>query len=192
MADIDRSVLRGAVRMKLEGFDAVRARVRGMPTNIRGAILRGGVRAAVAVLARGVKRRMPEKTGTLKKSVAVSARQFFGGDVVRGEVFIGNRVSGGGRRGATGAERGAFYAAILEGGAAPHEIVPKTARALKVAGGYAAFGLGATFRARVKKHPGVKAMRMWERTRTEDIGMANTAFEKYVEQRIDRYWNTGK
>lgn len=186
---IDRTIKRGAVFVKLTGFDAAKARVSLMSARIKTSILRGGLRAAASVMARGVKKRMPSKTGTLKASVRVSSRARLGGAYIEAKVSIGSRVAGGGSRGAVGAARGAFYAAILEGGARPHLIVPKSARALKVPDASADFGL--KFR-RVIYHPGVKPMRMWERTRSEDIGEANTAFDKYVERRIEAYWRTGK
>ncbi len=179
------------VSVRLEGFDRLYRRTEGLEQRLRGNIIRGGVRAAVAVFARGVKRRLPVKTGTLLASVRSSTRVKFGGQQVEGKVYIGSRVGGGSRRGAKGAARGAFYAHMLEGGTKPHEITARSARAIKLAEGYAQFGVNATFRGRVR-HPGIRPMRTWAITRQAEAPAANAAFERYVEQRVAAYWGAGR
>lgn len=163
----------------LEGFDQVQLRLELMSRALRKNIIRGGVRATLAVFRSGVRGRTPRKTGTLWRSIGTSTRVLAGGAEVDGKVRIGNRVRGGGRRGATGAARGAFYGHMLEGGAKPHEIRPKTAKALRI---------GGRFVSRVLKHPGVRPMRMWAITRAVDEPAAQRAFRQYVDARIAAIW----
>lgn len=116
----------------LEGFDQVQLRLELMSRALRKNIIRGGVRATLAVFRSGVRGRTPRKTGTLWRSIGTSTRVLAGGAEVDGKVRIGNRVRGGGRRGATGAARST--ATCSKAAPSPTRSAPRPPRPCALAG----------------------------------------------------------
>lgn len=154
--------------VRIENFDAIRQRVAGLPQRLRTNILRGAMRAAVAVIRKAARANAPVgRTGNLRRSIRVSTRSFRDG-TVRGEVKAGGRL--------------AWYANIVEGGARPHEISVNERLALNLGGRL------------VKKvqHPGFQGRRFMERAAQDSERPAAEAFERYVQQRVASYINTGQ
>lgn len=101
---------------------AVLARLDELPVKIEANLARGGLRAAAKPMLDAAKARVPELSGTLRDSIKISSaiRKSQGEILVR--IVAGSRVSGGGRKGAKGEERGAFYAHMVEFGTKAHTI----------------------------------------------------------------------
>lgn len=176
------------IRTRLEGFDTLRARLGNFPDRMRNNILRGGARAAGAVLSKSLKNRLAgDGLKTAAGSVRTSVRLMGGlrGNEVRGVVQYGGRYQrslgrGEQRRKVT---RDAWYAHILEWGARAHEIKPRPGKkALQIRGRYVA----------KVKHPGIAARLYATHTAQRDMPAANRAFASYVERRVTRYWSTGR
>lgn len=166
--------------VQIDGFDQVQERLRALADNrMRGKVLRGGVGAMLAVFRTGIKRRLPARTGTLRNSVRSSTRLWAARMEATGRVNVGNRVAGGGRKGAKGMARGAFYAAMVEGGTKAHEIRARSGRVLK---------FGNLYRRSVK-HPGMAGRGDWAETRRADEPAAQVAFRTYVDARLNAIWN---
>jgi hypothetical protein len=178
------------INARLEGFDELRARLDYFPDRMRNNFLRGGARAAGAVLARRLKARLSaDGLRTAAGSVRTSVRLQGGPTAtsVRGVVQYGGRYQSATGRGEARRKvsRDAWYAHILEWGAKPHEIRARPGHTL---------ALGPPLRdfRRKVKHPGIVARLYATRTAAQDMPAANRAFENYVEARVARFWSSGR
>ena len=158
------------LNIKLQGFDVLKQRLSALPGKLRRKIMRGGVRAAVAVI-RGVARNLVPigRTGNLRRSIRVSTRAFRDGRI-EGKVTAGGKL--------------AYYANIVEAGARAHQIsVTRAAKALNLGG-----------RVLVKnvQHPGFQGRRFMERAANQSEAAASDAFAKYVNNRVDLFLATGR
>lgn len=158
------------LNIKLQGFDVLKERLSALPDKLRRNIMRGGMRAAVAVI-RGVARNLVPvgRTGNLRRSIRVSTRAFRNGRI-EGTVKAGGKL--------------AYYANIVEGGARPHQIsVTRAAKALNLGG-----------RALVKKvqHPGFQGRRFMQSAANQSETAASNAFAQYVNNRVDLFLTTGR
>ena len=157
------------LHVKIVGLDVVRSRLRALPLRLRTNIMRGGLRAAARVVQIASRQEAPRgKTGNLRRSISVSTRSKLGGAVVEA------KVKAGGRR--------AWYANIVESGAKPHRIEARRGKALQI---------GPAFVASVQ-HPGFAGRGFMAKARERSAVPANLAFQRYVDQRIATFWNTGK
>lgn len=149
-------------------------------------IRRGGIRAAAAAVATKARAFAPRRGGELAQSIRVRTR--VRGDDVTGFVMAGTRaqVLGGGRVviRARSARRTnvAFYARFVEEGTQPHVIRASTGKAL---------GIGGQAYASVR-HPGARANPFMARAAQSGTAAAATAFDQYVDRRIERLQRTGK
>ena len=155
--------------VELEGFDELSDRLRGIEPKMRRNFMRGGMRALLAHLKKGAAKRIPSRTGALRRSLKTSTRIFPAQGIVEGRLRTGAAISGGKLKG-----RDAWYGHIIERGAKPHVIEPSTRKALRI---------GGRFFARVK-HPGIAARRFMERTAAEDLPRGRELFYEYVTQRL--------
>lgn len=158
------------LNIKLQGFDVLKQRLSALPERLRRNIMRGGIRAAAAVI-RGVARNLAPlgRTGNLRRSIQVSTRAFRDGRI-EGKVTAGGKL--------------AYYANIVEAGARAHQIsVTRAAKALNLGG-----------RVLVKKvqHPGFQGRRFMERAANQSEAAASDAFAKYVNNRVDLFLATGR
>ena len=93
-----------------------------LPVKIETKLARAALKAAAQPMLQEVQRRVPVATGTLANTIRVSSSTQKSKGKIIVKIVAGSRVAGGGRRGAKGAERGAFYAHMVEFGTAPHVI----------------------------------------------------------------------
>ena len=158
------------LNIKLQGFDVLKQRLSALPERLRRNIMRGGMRAAVAVI-RGVARNLVPvgRTGRLRRSIRVSTRAFRDGRI-EGKVTAGGKL--------------AYYANIVEGGAKPHEI--------RVSGAAKALNLGNRVLVKKVQHPGFQGRRFMERTANQSEAAASNAFANYVNYRVDLFLATGR
>jgi len=158
------------LNIKLQGFDVLKQRLSALPGKLRRNIMRGGMRAAVAVIRGAVRNLVPVgRTGNLRRSIRVSTRAFRNGRI-EGKVTAGGKL--------------AYYANIVEGGAKPHQIsVTRAAKALNLGG-----------RVLVKKvqHPGFQGRRFMERAANQSEAAASNAFAQYVNNRVDLFLTAGR
>lgn len=161
------------VTVVLEGFKETQERLRGFPEKLRKNYMRGGMRALVAQLRKGARRRIDRfsRTGALRRSIGVSTRAFADGTVI-GKVYAGAVITSGKHKG-----RSAWYGHILESGAKPHSITPQQRKAI-------AFG-GKVFAG--AKHPGIKGRHFMRDTASQDIEHGRRIFTTYVETRSKAY-----
>ena len=158
------------LQVKLEGFEELEKRLRGFPERLRNNYMPGGMRALVATLQKGARRRVPSRTGALRRSIAISTR--VNPDGVIGKVYTGAAIGAGKLKG-----RDAWYGHIIERGAKPHTITPKTKK-------------GLAFRGRVVqsvKHPGIRGRYFMRDTEQQDFPAASQKFGTYVEVRSKDY-----
>lgn len=101
-----------------------------LPVKLERNVMRSALRAGAVVLRNEARKNVPEETGALKKSIKVSTRARKG--VVTATLKAGDEK--------------AFYAHMLEYGTAPHDIAPKSKKALTLEDG------GVVKHA---KHPGI-------------------------------------
>jgi hypothetical protein len=176
------------IRVRLDGFDTLRARLDYFPDRMRNNFLRGGARAAASLLAKRLKTRLSsDGLQTAAGSVRSSVRLQGGpaGNTVRGVVQYGGRYQKRASldRGPVKTARDAWYAHILEWGARPHVIKPRPGRrALMIRGAFVS----------KVRHPGIRARLYATQTAERDMPAANAAFERYVEARVARFWSTGR
>lgn len=158
------------LNIKLQGFDVLKQRLSALPGKLRRNIMRGGVRAAVAVI-RGVARNLVPvgRTRNLRRSIRVSTRAFRDGRI-EGKVTAGGKL--------------AYYANIVEGGAKPHEI--------RASGAAKALNLGNRVLVKRVQHPGFQGRRFMERTANQSEAAASNAFANYVNYRVDLFLATGR
>ena len=156
--------------VKLEGFDALRKRLRSFPEKLRKNYMRGGMRAMVAHLRKRARQRVKSFTGALRRAIGISTRTFQDG-TVRGKVFIGP-ITSGKLKG-----RDAWYGFIVESGAKPHLIEPKNRKAI-------AFGGRVFMRVR---HPGMRGRYFMRDTANLDVAQGKRLFTDYVESRAKQH-----
>ena len=156
--------------VKIQGFDILKQRLSALPERLRRNIMRGGMRAAVAIIRKAARANAPVgRTGNLRRSIRVSTRAFRDG-WVEGTVKAGGKL--------------AYYANIVEVGAKAHPIrVTRAANALNLGG-----------RALVKsvQHPGFQGRRYMERAAKQSEVPASNAFAAYVNNRVGIFLATGR
>lgn len=157
------------LQLELRGFNEIKRTLALLPERLQRNYLRGGVRAALAVLAKEARQQAPADTGELKRSIRTSTRAFYGGRLLTGKV----KVSG----------RRARHAHLVEFGTRPHRIAVRTARVLAVGPGVFA---------KEVQHPGAKARPYMGTAVERKSSAAHDAFEIYVHTRLTRFWETGK
>ena len=155
--------------VRIENIDAIRQRLSGLSQRLRTNIMRGGMRAAVAVIRKLAREEAPRgRTGNLRRSIRVSTRSFRDGTVT-GTIKAGGPV--------------AFYANIVEVGAQPHSISVTRANAL---------ALGPRTFVKAVDHPGFAGRGYMRKAAEQGERAASAAFEQYVQQRVASYMETGK
>lgn len=186
---------------RVEGYEDALRSVRALANGkARINIIRGGIRAAGAVIAGIAEREAPRGgrgrvvpgygyigPGALKSTVRVSTRIVRGAgnlalavgvDSVEGKVKAGKRA------------KGIFWAHLVEGGTRPHSLVPRGKRSVTVFFG----GRPHTFVRGQKEphHRGAAANAFMERAGRMGGAAAGRAFSEYVERRIARLAATGQ
>jgi HK97 gp10 family phage protein len=106
---------------KLKGMAELQRMLSELPGNIERNIVRSALRQAAMVIEADAKQRVPVSTGRLRDSIHASVR------IRRGKPTATIKAGGGGKG-------GAWYAHLVEFGAAAHVIKPKKAKALIVVG----------------------------------------------------------
>jgi HK97 gp10 family phage protein len=157
-------------KVTIEGFEALKNRLQRLPERLRTNIMRGAMRAAVAVLRRLARDNVQQfsRTGNLRRSIRVSTRSFRNGTVT-------GTVKAGGPR--------AYYANIVEVGARPHAIRVKRANAL---------ALGPRTFVKAVQHPGFAGRRYMQQAAERGEKPASDAFAAYVQQRVVKFMATGQ
>ncbi len=155
------------VQIKLEGFNELNRRLRGFPDKLRKNYMRGGMRALVAFLRKGARRRVPSRTGALRRSIGISTRLLPDG-AVQGKVFTGAAIGAGKLKG-----RDAWYGHLVERGTKAHVIRSRSGRGLS-------FG-GKVFKE--VKHPGIRGRYFIRDTANQDANQGQNIFRVYVESR---------
>jgi len=162
--------------VKLEGFDALRKRLRSFPEKLRKNYMRGGMRAMVAHLRKRARQRVKSFTGALRRAIGISTRAFQDG-TVQGKVFIGP-IKSGKLKG-----RDVWYGHIVEGGAKPHRI-PNLhvgrGKGRRLNTKMIAFG-GRVFHH--VDHPGMRGRYFMRDTASQDVEHGRRLFTDYVESR---------
>lgn len=154
----------GSIRIKLEGFDDLKKRLDSFPSALRKKYMRNGMRALVAEMRKGARRRVPSRTGALRRSMGISTRLLPDG-AVQGKVFTGAAIGAGKLKGSD-----AWYGHLVERGTRPHVIRARSGRGLSVG--------GKVFKE--VRHPGIRGRYFIRRTAQEDFGRANQLFNDYV------------
>lgn len=170
-----------SARVRVEGADALILRLALLERGRARNIMRGGLRAAAVPLIARARQLVPisgldprnltargrvrggkhnRRPGDLLRSIRFSSRGYRDGSLYA-------EVKAGGRR--------AFYAHMVEGGTKPHEIRPRDAKALVVAGRPVA----------KIKHPGTRAARFMDRAAQQAGRAASQAFATYVATRLN-------
>ena len=151
---------------------AVLAELDKLPVRVEANLSRGALRAAAKPMFETARERVPVKSGALKDTIRLSSaiKKKTGEIVVR--IVAGSRVSGGSAKGKTGADRGAFYAHIVEFGAAAHTIK-----------GPVVIG-GKTYRN--IKHPGARASPFMRPAFDTSDQRSVDAFAEYMKKNIEK------
>ncbi len=169
------------IKIKLTGFAELQKRLRGFPDKLRKSYMRNGMRALVAYLRKGARKRVPARSGALRRSIGISTR-LIGTDTVRGKVFTGAAIGAGKLKG-----RDAWYGHIIERGAKPHIIRAKTAKGLAIPGGAGRrFGIFQSV-----QHPGIRGRYFIRSTAQQDMNQAQRIFKNYVESK-SKDWLEGR
>jgi hypothetical protein len=169
------------LRVKIDGADALIARMALLDANGHRRLMRGGLRAASRPLILRARALAPRGTRVRKDWKGRNTRP---GELRRSIRFIARRDTTGGVQAEVRAGNArAWYAHIIERGAKAHEIRRgKRKRALNVDG---------LPRAGVK-HPGVRGRFFMRDAAQQAARAASDAFAVYVRQRYDRVLATGK
>lgn len=107
-------------QIEVLGLSELLKSLNDLPLKLEKNILRGALRAGGNVMKSEAKARVPVKSGALRDSIKVSTG--IRGGKIFSHIKAGNRMVGGSQAGKTGADRGAFYAPMVEYGTAPHII----------------------------------------------------------------------
>jgi HK97 gp10 family phage protein len=158
--------------VQLKGADELRKALRELAPKIQANVIRGGLRAGAKVIMKSAQEKVPTHLGILKSTISIGTSLRDG--VAKATVRAGSRVKGGGRKGAVGAERGAFYYAMVEFGTKPHEILPKNGKSLFFAG----------FNGSIVHHPGAKPKPFMRPAMDENIGAAMAAVGVYINKKL--------
>lgn len=148
--------------IEIKGASELQRILKELPEKLERVVMRGALRAGAVEIQREAKALAPVDSGKLRDSIRIS------GGVKRGAYVYSQVKVGGVKKG------DAFYAHMVEFGTKPHEIKPKSAPSLFLAG---------ILRASVK-HPGARArpfMRPAFDNKAED---ATKAFGKYIAERL--------
>lgn len=161
---------------EISGLAELERALEQFPAKLEANILRGALRAGAREIQAIAKAEVPVLTGTLRDSIKVST----GRDKRRGGLYArvsaGSRVAGGGRRGAKGAARGAFYAHMVEFGTGGHYINARQGGTLSLRG---------VFRKRVL-HPGATKRPFMRVARDRGAPRALAAMADYLRTRIPK------
>lgn len=153
------------LEFKVRGLAELERALNELPVKLAANVVRGGLRAAAKVVAAEAKTIVPSDTGRLADSIRVSSRLRYG--VPEASVKAGGKVKG---------KRVAFYAHMVEKGTKPHEIRPKGAKSLFIA------GVSRT----LVNHPGAQAKRFLQRAGDQRRMEAVEAFKAHCSKRLTR------
>lgn len=165
----------GSQNFSIEGLAEFNKRLEEFPDKIHRNVLRGAIRAALKIILTDARQRVSVFSGALKDSIRISIR-IINGEVV-GTLKAGGRVKGGSKKGKKGAERGAFYAHMVEFGTAAHFIRAAKNKFLKV---------GAGFFTKTVAHPGARQKPFMRPAIAAKSEEATAAFAAYIEKRLDK------
>ncbi len=149
-------------QVEIAGLKELKQQLERLPARIEANITRTALRRGALVIEERAKELCPVDSGELQDSIKVRAQ------TKKKSGWINLRVTAGGGK--------AFYANMVEYGTAPHEIRPKSAKSLFVAG---------VFR-QVVSHPGATARPFMRPAFDEKYQDAIKAFADYMRQRIPR------
>ena len=146
--------------VKIHGLRELEKTLKELPARIEMNVMRGGVRAGARVFANAAKSNVNNVTGTLRKSIKVSARLDRRHSEVVAKVIAGT-----------------YYAHMVEFGTKAHGIKPKNRRALAFNGPDGPVVAAA-------EHPGAQAKPFMRPAFDEHMDAAIAAFRKYAETRL--------
>lgn len=109
------------LELKINGLQALDQALSELPLKVERNIVRGMLRAAAAVIVGQAKQRVPVRSGRLAKSIR--ARSGLRNGRPQAQVRVGGTGKG-----------AAWYAHLVEFGAAPHDIKPRSRKSLFLAG----------------------------------------------------------
>lgn len=150
-------MMAGEIKVKVESGPFVRMMLRDLgPRAVRASVM-AGIRDATRFLRKGLRARMPKKTGRSRRLIkdrrVRQSGPLFTGGVSRPQILN-----------------------ILEPGAKAHEIVPRQKRALLLPGD--------AIKARVRNHPGIAPRPFWEATAQAGEPEAVRVFNAKIEDMI--------
>jgi len=160
--------------INITGGDELFAALQELPLKLEINVMRGAVRAGAKILLEDAKARVPVKTGTLKDTIRISTGAKNG--KIYAFVKAGSRVNNGGQKGKTGADRGAFYAHMIEYGTAPHTILPKNGGSLLFGGKFV----------KVIHHPGSAPHPFMRPSFYGKADAATQRISEYIGARLDK------
>lgn len=167
--------------VKVSGVEAAQKQVYWIERNWRRTILRKSMRAAVGVLAKGIRSRLPyRRTGALGRSVYTTVRLYDRGTDVVGIAGVGRGVD---KR----TKRDRYYAQFLEGGTGEYG-PKKRAYTIKAQPGKALSWRGAAHPVQQVTIRGIRPMHFTKRTAEQDMPKANVAFAAEFDRQIALYW----
>ena len=154
---------------QIRGAAELQRTLQELPVRLERTVLRGALRAAAVEIQNEARAQAPVDTGNLRDSIRVST-----GGKRNGYVFAHVKV-GGTKKG------DAFYAHMVEFGTKPHEIRPKNAPSLFIAG---------IMRA-VVRHPGAQAKPFMRPAFDAKADSALERFGDYIKARLERLAKRG-
>lgn len=148
--------------IEIKGAAELQRALKELPVKLERVVLRGALRAGAVEIQREAKALAPVESGRLRDSIRISGGAKRGG-YVYSQVKVGGNKKG-----------DAFYAHMVEFGTKPHEIKPKSAPSLFLAG---------LLRSTVK-HPGARAKPFMRPAFDNKVEDATKAVGKYIAERL--------
>ncbi len=158
--------------VQLKGMQELEQALSQLAPKIQANVIRGAMRTGAKVMQQAAKENVPVKSGALKDTIRVGSS--LRGGIAIGRVMMGSRVKGGSRKGAAGADRGAFYANMIEFGVKPHEIRPKGGKSFFFAG----------FNHTLIHHPGFAGKHILQNAMDSNVPNVMKAVGEYMNKRM--------
>lgn len=155
---------------EIKGLKELDEALKAFPADFQRKVLRGALRASALPVRDEAVSMAPKKTGDLRKSIRVSTGKSRSGDTA-GMLAAAIKAGGKGKKFGN-----VWYARLLEFGVKPHDIRPKNAKSLFIAG----------LMRDLVRHPGFPENRFsfFRPALRAKLHLAAPEFKKYVEDRL--------